>query len=470
MPKIKIVCTIGPASRSSEVLRQLILAGMNVARLNFSHGLHSEHAATISNIRRLSAELTRPVAILQDLTGPKIRIGKIAVGPVTLEPGSLFTLTRRQIPGDASGVTLSSPGIFRDVRRGDTLLLSDGAVELEVLKVREEEIRCRVVVGGQLSSHKGIHFPHRSIHVPSLTEKDKSDLAFGLRQGVDYVALSFVREAADMRRAGRLIEKHGRAVPLIAKIEKHEALANIDDIIPHAAAVMVARGDLGVEISLENVPRVQKDLIERCNSAGKPVITATQMLLSMVQSPRPTRAEVTDVANAILDGTDAVMLSEETAIGSFPVEAVKMMARIAAETEPTFPFSTWAQKWNREGMPLDEAVASSACDLAERIQAAAIITFTHSGGTARLVAKYRPGRPILAPTPLSETYRRLALVWGVVPLLSRKMTNTDGMIRHVFAKALESGIVKRGQKVVITAGVPMGVPGTTNLIKAETLK
>jgi pyruvate kinase len=469
MPKIKIVCTIGPASRSSEVLRQLILAGMNVARLNFSHGSHSEHAATISILRRLSAELARPVAILQDLTGPKIRIGRIAAGAATLEPGSLFTLTRRQIPGDASGVTLSYPGIFRAVRRGDTLLLSDGTVELEVLKVREEEIRCRVVVGGQLSSHKGIHFPHRSILVPSLTEKDKADLAFGLRHGVDYVAISFVREAADMRKAKRFIEKRGRTVPLVAKIEKHEALANIDDIIPHAAAVMVARGDLGVEISLENVPRVQKSLIGRCNSAGKPVITATQMLLGMVQSPRPTRAEVTDVANAILDGTDAVMLSEETAIGRYPVEAVKMMARIASETEPTFPFSTWAQKWNREGMPLDEAVASSACDLAERIQAAAIITFTHSGGTAGLVAKYRPGRPILAPTPLPETYRRLALVWGVVPLLSRKMTNTDEMIRHVFAKALESGIVKRGQRVVITAGIPMGVPGTTNLIKAETL-
>jgi pyruvate kinase len=470
MQKIKIVCTIGPSSRSTEVLRQLILAGMNVARLNFSHGSHSEHGAAISSIRRLSTELARPVAILQDLTGPKIRIGNIAAGAATLEPGSIFILTRRQVPGDASGVTLKSPGIFRDVRRGDTLLLSDGAVELEVLRAGREDIRCRVIVGGQLSSHKGIHFPHRSIHAPSLTEKDKTDLAFGLRQGVDYVALSFVREAADMQRAKRFIEKHGRAVPLIAKIEKHEALANIDDIIPHAAAVMVARGDLGVEISLENVPRVQKSLIGRCNSAGKPVITATQMLLSMVQSPRPTRAEVTDVANAILDGTDAIMLSEETAIGTYPVGAVKMMARIAEETEPTFPFSSWAQKWDREGMPLDEAVASSACNLAERIQAAAIITFTHSGGTARLVAKYRPGRPILAPTPLPQTYRRLALVWGVVPLLSRKMTNTDEMIRHVFAQALESGIVKRGQRVVITAGIPLGVPGTTNLIKAETLR
>ncbi len=469
MPKIKIVCTIGPASRSSDVLRQLILAGMNVARLNFSHGSHSEHAATISKIRRLSAELGRPVAVLQDLTGPKIRIGNIAAGTITLEPRSLFTLSRRQIPGDASGVTLNFPGVYRDVRRGDTLLLSDGAVELQVLRVKEDEIRCRVVVGGQLSSRKGIHFPHRSIKTASLTEKDKTDLAFGLKQGVDYVALSFVREAEDMQKAKRFIEKSGHDVPLVAKIEKHEALANIEEIIPHAAAVMVARGDLGVEISLENVARVQKRLIERCNSAGKPVITATQMLLSMVQSPRPTRAEVTDVANAILDGTDAVMLSEETAIGTYPLEAVKMMALIAAETEPTFPFASWGQKWDREGMPLDEAVASSACSLAESIQAAAIITFTYSGSTARLVAKYRPGRPILAPTPLPETYRRLALVWGVIPLLSGKMTNTDEMIRRVFVSALESKIVKRGQKVVITAGIPLGVPGTTNLIKAETL-
>ncbi len=471
MPKIKVVCTIGPASRSSDILRQLILAGMNVARLNFSHGSHPEHAAVISNVRRLSAELNQPVAILQDLTGPKIRVGNIAAGTVTLEPGSIFTLTRRRVPGDAAQVSLNSPGIFRDVRRGDTLLLGDGAVELEARKVSKDEIRCRVVVGGRLSSHKGIHFPHRSIKTFGLTQKDKADLAFGLKQGVDYVALSFVREAEDLQRAKRFIQKHDHDVPLVAKIEKHEALANMEEIIPHAAAVMVARGDLGVEISLENVPRVQKNLIERCNSAGKPVITATQMLLSMVQSPRPTRAEVTDVANAILDGTDAVMLSEETAIGRYPVEAVKMMARIAEETEPTIPYSSWAKKWDQlTGLPVAEAVAAAACNLADRIQAAAIITFTHSGSTARLVAKYRPGRPILAPTPLPETYRQLALVWGVVPLLSRRMTNTDAVIRHVFATALESGIVQRGQKVVITAGLPLGVPGTTNLIKAETLK
>ncbi len=304
-----------------------------------------------------------------------------------------------------------------------------------------------------------------------MTEKDKKDLAFGIGQKVDYVALSFVRRASDILEAQRYIQECGSAIPLIAKIEKHEALDNIDEIISAVDGVMVARGDLGVETPLEKVPLVQKLLIQKSNKAGKPVITATQMLRSMVDNPRPTRAEVTDVANAILDGTDAIMLSEETAMGKYPVKAVTTMSKIAEDAESGFPFDTWAEQIeNRSRKDLPEAVSFAACKLADSINAAAIISFTQSGSTARLVSKYRPRRPILAPTPLEETYRRLSLIWGVVPILSESMRDTDEMIDRAFKAALKSRLVKRGQKVVITAGVPVGVPGTTNLIKAEVLK
>lgn len=471
MSKTKIVCTIGPASSSPRILERLILEGMNVARLNFSHGTHSEHKKAISLIRQLSQERDRAVAILQDLAGPKMRVGKIASGETRLHPGAIFTLTSRKVCGDNRRVSISYPELPQDVQPGDKLLLSDGALELEVLETKKSNIRCRVIVGGPLSSHKGINLPSRSIKAPSLTEKDKKDLAFGIENEVDYVALSFVRNAADILEAKMFMKKHKAAIPLIAKIEKHEALANIDEVIPLVDAVMVARGDLGVETPLENVPQVQKMLIQKSNQSGKPVITATQMLRSMVDSPRPTRAEVTDVANAILDGTDAVMLSEETAVGRYPVEAVRMMVRIAEDAESGFPYATWTQKWGSEiKKTLPEAVAFSACSLAENIRAGSLITFTHSGSTARLVSKYRPSCRILAPTPLLNTYRRLALVWGVVPLLSEDLKTTDEMIARVFQAVLKSGLAKRGQKVVITAGVPVGVPGTTNLIKAEVLK
>ncbi|MCS6807080.1 MAG: pyruvate kinase [Acidobacteriota bacterium] len=471
MARTKIVCTIGPASRTPESLEQLIRAGMNVARLNFSHGTHAEHREVIATIRRVAAQLDRPVAILQDLAGPKIRIGDIEDGSVMLEPGALFTLTTRPVAGNQQQVSISYAGLPEDVQPGDTLLLSDGSLELEVVSTTEEEIQCRVIVGGLLSSRKGINLPARSIKAPSLTDKDRADLVFGIEQDVDYVALSFVRTAADVEQAKQFMRECGHMIPLIAKVEKHEALLNIDEIVQAADGLMVARGDLGVETPLEKVPRVQKRLIEKANRAGKPVITATQMLRSMVDSPRPTRAEVTDVANAILDGTDAVMLSEETAVGKYATEAVVVMRRIAEDIEAAFPFTNWMQRFDREGdPPLPEAVGYAACNLAERIRAAAIITFTQSGSTAQLVAKYRPGRVILAPTPLEKTYRRLALVWGVTPILSEEMRNTDEMIDKAFAAALKSGLVQPGQRVVITAGVPVGVSGTTNLIKAEVLK
>ncbi len=353
------------------------------------------------------------------------------------------------------------------MRPGDTLLLSDGEVELLVERATDADIACRVVAGGPLSSHKGIHLPDRSIAAPGMTPKDCEDLAFGIAQGVDYVALSFVRSAADILEARQFAAARGAEVPLIAKIEKHEALARIDEILAAADGLMVARGDLGVETPLEHVPLLQKMLIDRANRAGKPVITATQMLLSMVESPRPTRAEVGDVANAILDGTDAVMLSEETAAGRYPAEAVATMRRIAEDTEAAFPFESWMRRFeDRSLQGLPEAVAGAACELAEHIGAAVIVAWTESGATARLVAKHRPRRPILALSTRPEAARRLALVWGVIPVVAGEEADTDAMLERAPLVAAARGLLKPGQTAVITSGTPLGVPGTTNLIKA----
>jgi len=467
--RTKIVCTIGPASRSPQALERLVTAGMDVARLNFSHGTQDEHGQVIRRLRRAAAKAGRPVAVLQDLAGPKIRIGPIRSGPVVLEAGASITLTGRKVPGDADVVSTSLPSLAADVRKGDVLLLSDGALELEVVAIDDLDIRCRVVIGGPLSSFKGINVPARTLRTPSLTAKDKTDLRFGLRGGVDFVALSLVRDAGDIARARRAMRRAGGAVPVIAKIEKHEALDNMDEIVEAADGIMVARGDLGVETPLERIPQVQKVLIGKCRAAGKPVITATQMLRSMVDSPRPTRAEVTDVANAILDGTDAIMLSEETAVGKFPVEAVDMMARIAREAE-AMPGSLSGETWVApEPMPgsLPSAVACAAASLASDVGAAAIITLTQTGSTARLVSRCRPSAPILAYAPVESTRRRLALCWGVIPVRGENSASTDGMIASALKAASRTGLVKRGQTVVVTAGVPPGRAGTTNLIKVE---
>ena len=468
MARTKIVCTIGPASRSPETLEQLIRAGMDVARLNFSHGTQTEHLEVITTVRRIAERLGRPIAILQDLAGLKIRIGEIASGAVMLEAGAPFTLTTRQVLGSRQEVFVDYPHLTEDVQRGDRLLLSDGDLELEVIGTTGEDVHCRVITGGTLASRKGINLPARSITTPTVTDKDRDDLAFGLRHGVDYIAQSFVRTAADVLEVRGMIQDHGSTVPLIAKIETQDALTSIDEIIDSVDGVMVARGDLGVAVPLATVPRLQKMLIGKANRAGKPVITATQMLRSMQDSPRPTRAEVTDVANAVLDGTDAIMLSEETAIGRFPLEAVRMMAAIAADAESVFPFEAWIHRFETGG-PLPDAVARAACSMAADIDAAAIVTCTQSGGTARRVARYRPRAPILAPTPHAETYRRLALVWGITPLLNQSQPTTDELIAGAVGAALAAARVQRGDTVVITAGVPVGRAGMTNLIKVETL-
>jgi pyruvate kinase len=467
MPRTKIVCTIGPSSASPETLERLVDAGMDVARLNFSHGTHAEHAPVIASLRRLAERKGRPIAVLQDLAGLKIRIGEIAAGPVRLAAGAPFTLTTRAVPGDAREVSVSWPDLPRSVRPGDRVLLCDGEIELVAEEVGATDIRCRVVAGGALSSHKGISLPTATVTAAGLTAKDREDLAFGIAQGIDYVALSFVRAAEDVREARAFVAGRGADVPIIAKIEKHEALASIDAILAEADGLMVARGDLGVETPLEHVPLLQKMLIEKANRAGKPVITATQMLLSMVESPRPTRAEVGDVANAILDGTDAVMLSEETASGRYPAEAAATMRRIAEDTETAFPFEQWMRRFeDRSVQALPEAVAGAACELAEHIGARVIVAWTESGATARLVAKHRPRSPILALSTVSATARRLALVWGVIPVLTEAADSADAMLAAAPAHAVAAGLLRPGEKVVITAGIPMGVAGSTNLIKA----
>jgi pyruvate kinase len=472
-PMTKIVCTIGPASASPKMLERLIRAGMSVARLNFSHGTPADHRRAAARIRRLSRDLGRPVSILQDLAGPKIRIGEIESGTVTLRPGSEFVLTARRITGTSEGAAVSYPGLARDVRPGDPILLNDGAIELEVLETSGRDIRCRVVVGGSLSSRKGVNLPSRSLRLPGLTAKDRDDLRIGAGLGVDYIALSFVRAVSDIHAVKGLVRREGREIPVIAKIEKHEALDDLEAIVEASDGVMVARGDLGVEIPLEKIPWAQKKIIHTANGLGKPVITATQMLRSMVENPRPTRAEVTDVANAILDGTDALMLSEETAVGRYPDEAVRVMARISAETERTLLDPGRRERTGPAAggiLSTAEAVAASACSLAEKVGASLIVTFTRSGSTARLVSKYRPPCPILAPTSLETTYRRLGLLRGVVPRRVRRTGSEAGMVEQALKAARESGLARRGAKVVITAGVPSGLPARTNLIRVETLE
>jgi len=466
MPRTKIVGTIGPATRSPEMLERLVLAGLNVARLNFSHGDRETKLEIIRDLRDVSGRLDRPVAILQDLAGPKIRIGRFADGPVELSSGQVFILTARDVPGDDREVSLVYRDLPRDVKAGDTLLLADGALHMTVEKIDGPDVVCRVEVGGELGSNKGINLPSGTVSAPILDEKDVADLRFGLEQGVDLVALSFVRTAADVRACRAVMAEAGRRVPIIAKIEQREGIANIEEILALVDGIMVARGDLGVEIPMENVPAIQKSLIARANAVGKPVITATQMLKTMVDSPRPTRAEVSDVANAILDGSDAVMLSEETAVGDHPVAAVETMARIAEAAEAGFPFREWSARFAvAERLSADEAVARAAVQMADEIGAAAIITLTRSGSTTQLVAKHRPSQPILAMTDEPETWRRLALIWGAVPMMAEPRDDLDELERDAVRLAVDCGCCRPGQTVVVTAGLPLHRTGHTNVIK-----
>lgn len=465
--RTKIVCTLGPAC-VGDILPKLLRAGMNVARLNFSHGTLEEHEAWIHRIRKVAEDQGRPLAILQDLAGPKLRIGDLPAGEVVLKPGKSFILTTSVPPEGEAGVRVDFPEIINEIPPGARVLLADGQIELRVDKKDGDALHCRVMVGGVLRSHVGINFPSHSLSVPALTPKDREDLKFGVKLGVDYIGISYVRSAQDVVEAKDLIRSLGGETPIIAKIEKHEALEHLEDILKVADGLMVARGDLGVDVALEHVPFIQKRIIAAANRVGKPVITATQMLLSMVSHSHPSRAEATDVANAILDGTDAVMLSEETATGQYPVEAVKFLDQVSRATEVHFPYVQWL----RDRIPaarqdISEAISHAACEMAQDLKAGAILTSTNHGGTARFISRYRPRTPIIAVTTRSETWRQLSLIWGVFPLLAAHIENTDHMLQVVEQEALKAGWLKSGERVVITAGTPIGATGTTNLIKAD---
>lgn len=465
--RTKIVCTLGPASQGV-ILAGLIEAGMDVARINFSHGTRDEHGARIAQVREASQALAKPVAILQDLAGPKIRLGEFFPSRVNLSPGQRFTLTNRPITGNAEIGAVNYPDLIGWVPVGTTILLADGAIELQVLEKTATDLVCQVVVGGVLSSHKGINLPSLTLPISALTDKDRDDLLFGLKKGVDFISLSFVRYGQDIDEVKRLIQSQGFDTPVIAKIERQKALENLPEILAVADGLMVARGDLGVETPLERVPLVQKYLIQEANRAGKPVITATQMLASMVTNPRPSRAEATDVANAILDGTDAIMLSEETAIGQYPREAVRFMDQIARTTEADLPYADWLEKRGRFRQPgISDAISHAACKMADDLNAQAILATTASGSTARLISRFRPRTPIIGITSHLETWRRLSLTWGVFPLLVPDLKNTDHMLHMVKAEAARAGLVSKGDRVIITAGTPIGIRGTTNLIKAD---
>jgi pyruvate kinase len=467
MRRTKIVCTIGPASSSDKILQGLIRAGMNVARLNFSHGDHAFHRRLIRKIRHFERQLDSQVAILQDLPGPKIRIGAVAGERVRLQNKQLFVLTTRKILGTESAVSVNFAGLTQALKKGDPILLGDGEIELEALQVSQHEVKCRIVVGGILGSHKGIHFPRSSLNIRALTQEDKKDLAFGIKEKVDMIALSFVRNPEDILYARREMRKRGSTTPIIAKIEKHEALDHLDGILQNVDGIMVARGDLGLEIAQERIPAMQKMMIREANHLGKPVITATQMLRSMVWNPRPTRAEVADIANAILDGTDALMLSEETAAGDYPLDAVKVMAQVAEETESILEPR---QRFTGLEKTIPEAISVGAISLARDLQVKAFLIPTTSGSTARLIARYRPQQPIIAVSPEPQTVKMLCLVWGVSPVPIKGFRSTDEMVRSLQKKALDLGLVKRGDLVAITAGLPLHQAGTTNMITVKVIE
>ena len=465
--KTKIVCTIGPASESPQILEALIQAGMNVARLNFSHGTHKEHLRKIQTIRQVADRMRQPVAILQDLGGPKIRIGLMKEGGVELRRGMEFYLTNQEIIGDETRAFVTYSPLPSEAKPGDRILLADGTIELKVLDSDGTNIRCQIIVGGMLTSHKGMNFPTGTILASTFTEKDHEDLLFGIHHGVDLVSLSYIRRAADIEGVKKFLVRESADIPVIAKIERKEALENIDEIIKASDGIMVARGDLGMETPIEKVPNVQKKLIRKANALGKPVITATQMLRSMVDHTQPTRAEVTDVVNAIYDGTDAVMLSEETASGQFPVEAIQMMAKIAQSAEEEFPHHLFLRWETNEAMNLQQAISHAASLLGEEVNAKVIVTPTESGSTARWVSRLRPQQPVLALSRHLATVRRLNLCWGVYPVLVSDWQDTDEMLEKSKRMPKELGMVSEGEKIIIIAGVPISIPGTTNLIKVE---
>lgn len=464
MRRAKIVCTLGPASSDPITIEKLIAAGMNVARLNFSHGTQEQHRALCERVRSAAAKLGANIAVLQDLQGPRIRIGAFAEGTVTLAAGQRFVVTVNEVPGDSTRVSTTYADLSKDVSPGDTLLLDDGMIRLRVLETTGSDVVCEVVEGGPLTSHKGINLPGVAVSSPALTAKDAADLAFGVKLGVDWVALSFVRRPDDVHQAKAELRRLGASVPVIAKLEKPEALEDLEAIIAAADGIMVARGDLGVELSPEQVPVAQKRIIRAANEAKTPVITATQMLESMTHHSRPTRAEASDVANAIYDGTDAVMLSGETAVGRYPVKTVATMDRIIRTAEADYlPMLT--RRWTQNASPgFPEAVAEAAASAAEDIRAKAVVGFTQSGGTARLLSKYRPAASLIVFAHEESIRRRLAILWGVDGRLIQPIADTEQLFAAVERKLLADGTVQPDDPIVLVAGSPIGAKGSTNFM------
>jgi pyruvate kinase len=470
MNRTKIVCSLGPACDDDAKIRAMIQAGMNVARINFSHGDHAAHLTRIQRVRRIATEMGAVIAILGDLQGPKLRVGEIANGFVMTYTDREITLTTRAVPGSEEEVQLPHPDLVHDVKPGQRLLLDDGLLEFKVISTTPTDIRCKVVNGGPLSSHKGVSAPGANLSLSALSDKDREDAVFGAEQQLDFLALSFVRTADDVKKLRDLLAAIGSTIPIVTKIEKAEALDNFGEILACSDAIMVARGDLGVETPLENVPVVQKEMIRYCNAHGVPVITATQMLNSMITQPRPTRAEASDVANAIYDGTDAIMLSAETASGKYPVESVETMAKIAHITEQDVPFEKWSDRRVLGATPsLPDAIGHATVEIAYELNAKAIVTSTRTGNTTRLVARFRPRAGIIAMTPSEVVQRQLALVWGVTPILSQRYTTTDDMIRICSMLIVKNGLAQRGDKIIITAGIPTIASSQTNMLTVHAI-
>ena len=468
MRKTKIVCTLGPATDREGVLRDMMLSGMNVARFNFSHGTHPEHKARLDAVKALREELHLPVAAMLDTKGPEVRLRSFKNGAVELTAGQEFTLTTEDVEGDETRCAITYAALPQDVSAGNSILLDDGLVRLTVLETTAKTIRCRVENSGVMKNHKGVNVPGVSLSMPYMSQQDKDDILFGVEQGFDFIAASFVRTADDVREIRRLLDEADSSIQIIAKIENQEGVSNLAEILSVADGIMVARGDMGVEIDFTEIPIIQKDMIAQCVAAGKPVITATQMLDSMMENPRPTRAEITDVANAIYDGTSAIMLSGETAAGKYPVEAVQTMDAIALRTEADINYAKRMRNLpGSSRLSIAAATAHAACTTAMDIGADAILTVSQSGATARLVSRFRPGTTVVACLLSERVQRQMALYWGVEPIMMPYASSTDELVDFAVQAAAQAGIVHEGDLVVVTAGVPVGVAGTTNMIRIQ---
>lgn len=471
MRKTKIICTLGPATNEDRVLKQLMLEGMNVARINFSHGTTEEHLETINRVKKMREELNLPVAVLLDTSGPEIRLGNFEQEKVTLEQGKEFVLTAKDVVGTKDMVSITYKKLMQDVKEGMKILLDDGLIEMSVLKVTDQDIVCRVENGGVISSHKGVNVPGAEISMKYISPKDKEDITFGAKQGIDFVAASFVRSAHDVMDLRNLLKENGHEeIKIIAKIENRQGIEHIDEILEASDGVMVARGDMGVEIPLYELPPIQKKIIKKTLEKGKIAITATQMLDSMMKNPRPTRAETTDVANAIYDGTSAIMLSGETAAGDYPVEALRMMVRIADRTEQDIDYKKRFFRYEKEEQPdVTDAICHATCTTAHDLNAKAVITVTKSGRSARAISRYRPACPIIGCTMEEKVSRQINLSWGVYPIVIKEEKNVFDLFAHSIVGAKEHGYLESGDTVVITSGVPIGKSGTTNMMKVDTV-